>query len=372
LRNVPKQRINIWVKQFEEVGREEMDARSKIDEIDVRILRILLKNPRTSFAKIAKDCGILDGTIRNRFMRLEESGVITGAIMQVNPKSLGYNCIGILLIQTDAKETNVFEFLKNFQNIIGNIQLIGGYNILSIAALKNVDELAYLKEHVKSHPNIINVDECIWIDVTRMDHPENLIIEPSDGLPPITELLPKDEKHKPSITHLHVDSELTEENNFKTDNKLDKIDLQIIRILSKNGRMPFRKIAEKVDISTQSVIRRYNKFRKSVVPYSSITLDLRKLGYIFSAIFLIKVSHQHQIAKVFDEILRIPNVIVAYKCLGIFDLVVLGPFTNFEQLLKLKQEISKTPGVTQIELVLDKTFSNWPLNLFAPLLPNQQ
>jgi hypothetical protein len=54
------------------------------------------------------------------------------------------------------------------------------------------------------------------------------------------------------------------------------------------------------------------------------------------------------------------------------DIVVAAPFKNFKQLLKVKQGISKTPGVMQIEVFVDKPFSSWPLNLFAQLLPNQR
>jgi Lrp/AsnC family transcriptional regulator for asnA, asnC and gidA len=349
-----------------------MNARIKIDEIDVRILKILLKDPRTSFAKIAKDCGILTSTIRNRFMRLKKIGIIKGAILQINPKIFGYDCIGTLLIGTNGNEIKVLEFLKKIQNIIAYAQPIGRYGIFSVAALRSVDDLAHLKEHVKGHPDVINVDECIWVDVIRMDHPESLVIEPFDYLSYTTELLFKDENHKPTLMHLYVDSGLAEENNFKINNKLDKIDLQIIRILTENARMPFRKIAKQFGISTQTVMRRYNKLRKDVTPYSSLTLDLRKIGYIGTAIFLIEVSNQYQTSNVFDEIVRVPNVIVAYKCLGAFDLVVVAPVTNFEQLFKLRQEIYKTPGVKQIELLLDKPFSSWPLNLFTKLLPNQQ
>jgi hypothetical protein len=108
------------------------------------------------------------------------------------------------------------------------------------------------------------------------------------------------------------------------------------------------------------------------LPYSSITLDLRKLGYIGTSLFYIKTSHQHTTSDVFNELLRVPNIIVAYKCLGTIDISVAAPFSNFEQLLKLKEEICKTPGVNQIDVFIDRAFSSWPLNLLAQLLPEQK
>ena len=153
-----------------------------MDKVDVRILKTLLKNPRISFSKIAKDCKLSSNTIRLRFERLKEVGIITGSVMQVNPKSLGYDCIAFLGIQADPiNKKIVFDFLEKIPNIIQNTKQIGRYNILSFAALNNVDELAHIVEHVSSHPDVKKVEASIWVDVTRMDHPENLEIKEYEG-----------------------------------------------------------------------------------------------------------------------------------------------------------------------------------------------
>ncbi|MBN2236284.1 MAG: Lrp/AsnC family transcriptional regulator [Bacteroidales bacterium] len=348
-----------------------MSVRPKIDEIDVRILRILLNDPRTSFAEIAKYCGMSANTIRMRHKRLKETGVITGAIMQVTPKSLGYNCIALLSIQANAnEETSVYEFVKNIPNIINTFQPIGKYNIHGLAALKSVDELARTVDQIKSNPYVIDVKEHIWVDVVRMDHPENLVIEPFEGLLNTTALLPKGENPKPTIIPAHV-AKVAEEKRLEESYEFDKIDWSIMTILSKNANMSFRKIAKKVAVSTQTVIRKYEQIRKSVLPYSSITIDLTKLGYIGIAVFHIKTSYRHTISTVFDEILRIPNVISACKCLGTIDVFIAAPFSDFEQLYNLKQGISKTPGVEQMEVYIDKPFSRWPMSPLIQILSNQ-
>lgn len=349
-----------------------LGARPKIDEVDVRILSALLKDPRTSFAEIAKDCELSINAIRMRFKRLKEAGVIKGAIMQVNPRLLGHNCVAVLRIQADANNmTSVFDFVEKVPHVVHSIQMIGKCNIASIGVLKNVDELAHIVDCIKSHPHVSTVETAIWVDVVWMDHPENLIIEPFDGLPYTTESLPKHKNPKPTIVSPDVVSKLAEENYFNASHELDKIDMQIIGILSENARMPFRKIAKQLDVSTNTVIRRYKKLRKDIAHFSSITLDLRKIGYIGTANFLIKVSHQHSMPKVFDEILRIPNVIVAIRVLGNVDIFVAAPVANFKQLFKLNQGISKIPGVMQIELSVTKPFPTWPLNMFSKLLSKQ-
>ena len=346
-----------------------MNDRPKIDEIDIIILKTLLNDPRTSFVEIAKNCGMSNNTIRMRHKRLKDAGVITGAITQINPKILGYNCIAILNIQTVAnEEKRVHEFVTNIPNIIDVFQPIGNYNIHGLAALKSTDELAETVDCIKSNPHVIDVKEYIWVDAMQMDHPNNLVIEPFDGLPHTAELLPREKNQKCEVSSQPV-VEAAEEGSSDGSVELDEVDRAIMAIVTKNADMPFRRIAKKVGVSTQSVIRRYNLMRKTVLPYSSITLDLRKLGYIGTAGFYIKTSYPHTTSNVFNELLRVPNVIASCKCLGGIDVFAVAPFTDFEQLYKVKQGICETPGVKQIEVFLDKPFSSWPISPLARFLP---
>ncbi len=341
----------------------EVSEQLEIDEVDAKILKTLLKNARTSFSEIARDCGMSSNAIRIRFNRLEKNGIVNGSITQINPKKLGYNCVALLMIKAEAnEEIKVYEFVKKIPGVVTCFRPIGRYDIHCFVALKNVDELAHTVEQINSHPNVLVVKEGIWVDVVRMDHPENLAIRPTDELCHPNEALSENKNPKPAIAPPHID-ETVEEND-----ELDKTDLQIIKALSKNASISFRKIAEKLGISTQSVIKRYKQMRKTVLPFSAITVDLEKLGYTGIAIFSVNSSHKHTTSKVFDEIVRIPNVIVAHKCMGAIDINLVAPFSNFKQLREVQQRICSTPGVKEIEIFVGEVFPSWPLNLFAGLI----
>jgi len=292
--------------------------------------------------------------------------------MQINPKCWGYNCIGYLMIQADSNNIeNVIEFLTNNSQILQTFQQIGKTNIHCLVTLPNIDELAHIIENVRKHPSIINVDAIIWIDITQMDHPENLVIEPFDGLLHTSDLAHNTADSKHMIKKYNVSSNVAREKIIKENCEFDEIDQIILSMLSENSRIHFKKIAEQLGISTQSVSRRYNRLRKGVSPYSSITLDLRKLGYVGTALFLIKVSPEQDATKVFQEILKIPNVITAIRTLGNFDMFIAAPFSDYENTFKLNQSITGIPGVMQIELLWGKPFPEWPLNVFSKILQKQ-
>ena len=84
-----------------------MAGQVKIDEIDAKILRLLLLESRTSFTDIADECEITVTAVRMRYKNLWKQGVINGEVMLVNPHSLGYQHIVDLCI------TNAIEDEKN-------------------------------------------------------------------------------------------------------------------------------------------------------------------------------------------------------------------------------------------------------------------
>ena len=86
-----------------------------IDEIDAKIIMSLLKEARTTFTAMAKECKITVSAVRTRFTRLKKEGIINGAIMQVNPYSLGFKCVCDITVKTDPqkeKAKEVMAFLK--------------------------------------------------------------------------------------------------------------------------------------------------------------------------------------------------------------------------------------------------------------------
>ncbi len=63
----------------------------KIDGIDKKIIRSLIKDARIPILSIARDVGISGAAIHQRLKKLEKSELIDGYQMIINPKSLGYN-----------------------------------------------------------------------------------------------------------------------------------------------------------------------------------------------------------------------------------------------------------------------------------------
>ena len=65
------------------------DGRSLLDETNVRLLAELSADPRASASELARRVGMSAPAVRERVARLEESGVIRGYRLEIDPAAIG-------------------------------------------------------------------------------------------------------------------------------------------------------------------------------------------------------------------------------------------------------------------------------------------
>lgn len=87
----------------------------KIDNLDKKILAIIMRNARIPFKDVAAECGVSRAAIHQRVQRLVDIGVIVGSGYHVNPTMLGYTTctyVGITLERGSMYKRVVSEFDK--------------------------------------------------------------------------------------------------------------------------------------------------------------------------------------------------------------------------------------------------------------------
>ncbi len=330
-------------------------ASAKIDEIDAKILKMLLANSRTSFTAIANECKITVGAVRMRYKHLWKEGVINGEVTLVNPHCLGYRHIVDLGIITDNQNENeVAKYLESKPCISQVVKHLGKYTFYGKVALKDLNKLSGIIEDLESNRKIKHVDALIWAEAINIEFPQNLIINP----------LKNENEYKtnrrPALVNLDLSSL-----------EVDEIDAKIARIVCRKSRTPFKKIAEQLGLSTKTVIQRYIKLRRNLFTHSTVTLDLNKLGYKALANLYIKVSNRSKTTEIYNQLLQIPNVIVIIRLIGAYDLYAAIAVEDFNNMFEAEEKIRKISGLETPDVFLTPLPSAWPLNLFPSLLENE-
>jgi Lrp/AsnC family leucine-responsive transcriptional regulator len=70
----------------------------RLDEIDCKIVRILLENGNTSKAELARSVGLTPTAVFERMRKLEDRGVITGYSVRLDPRVLGLDILAYVFV----------------------------------------------------------------------------------------------------------------------------------------------------------------------------------------------------------------------------------------------------------------------------------
>lgn len=139
-----------------------------MDELDRRIVAILQADGRASNAKIAREVGVSEGTIRRRLKRLVQQGLITVTAV-VEPAKLGYQTEALIGVQVDPNRMDaVSSDLSKFHEVSQVSMATGAFDIFAWVNVRNADELGnFLKNRVGSVPGVRRTETFVILGTPK-------------------------------------------------------------------------------------------------------------------------------------------------------------------------------------------------------------
>ena len=138
-----------------------------IDEMDRRILAMLVKDARTPYLEIARVCGVSGAAIHQRVKKLEDAGIIAGASTIVKPSSIGLNVCAFIMINLSEnnKYPQVIAELKRIPEIVECHFITGRSAIMvKLYCTSNDHLMDILLNTVQKIPFIQSTDTMISLD----------------------------------------------------------------------------------------------------------------------------------------------------------------------------------------------------------------
>lgn len=78
-----------------------MDKNSEIDNVDLRILTLLMENANMPYTEVGKRVYVSGGTVHVRMRKMEETGIVKGAQLSVDYARLGWDISAFIGIYLD-------------------------------------------------------------------------------------------------------------------------------------------------------------------------------------------------------------------------------------------------------------------------------
>jgi len=135
-----------------------------LDELDIRILRMVAQNARTPFLEIARACNVSGAAIHQHIQKLINLGVITGSEFVLNPPKVGYHtCAYMGLLLKDSNDFRaVTEALKAIPEVVECHYTTGRYAMyLKIYARDNAHFLQIIHDKIQPIPGIASTETLI-------------------------------------------------------------------------------------------------------------------------------------------------------------------------------------------------------------------
>lgn len=151
----------------------------KIDNLDKKILNIIMKNARIPSKDVAVECGVSRAAIHQRIQRLIEMKIITGSGYTVDPKMLGYNTctyIGVS-IEKGSMYREVVKQLEEIPEVVECHYTTGPYSmIIKVYALDNQDLMHLLNDKIQRISGVTETETLISLEQS-MCRPISIPIE---------------------------------------------------------------------------------------------------------------------------------------------------------------------------------------------------
>lgn len=291
-----------------------------LDLLDRKILAELDQDSRQPFSQIAKKIRTSRTVVEYRIKKLIENGIIISLSAFVDPAKFGLTSWKVYLqFHNKNKEMDeaITKFLQEEKRVWWVIKCEGNFDLMFSVLSKSVHEFY---DFLSSFQSKFSKYEA-RIEITTHINPEFF----SRGY-----LLNKESK-KVCPTFL-------KEPTFE---KLDKIDIEILKILIENSRTPSTEIATKLKTTARIVNYRIKEvLKKKIITNFRLILDVNKLNLDYYKVMIglkdVTKEKESRLMRFFETH---PNIINYSNSWGPWEIEFETEIENYKELTKLINQI---------------------------------
>jgi len=113
-----------------------------MDDLDVKILRLLQKNGRLSYREIARELKVAVGTVYNRMKKMEEKGIILRFVPVIDYEKVGFGLTAIIGVRANGKRiVGIEREVAKHPRVTSVYDVTGEYDIYIIAKFKDREDM---------------------------------------------------------------------------------------------------------------------------------------------------------------------------------------------------------------------------------------
>ena len=150
------------------MGNKHLSNGETTDEIDLQIIKILNKDGRASFAKIAQTLGVSPGMVRQRYNRLVEDGVLQ-VVAITNSERLGLTTMAQIGVRVDvSRMKEIADQIASFEEVIYLVLLTGSYDLFVEVICRDREHLLdFLTNKLHSVEGVREAETFVYLKIAK-------------------------------------------------------------------------------------------------------------------------------------------------------------------------------------------------------------
>lgn len=154
----------------------------RLDEVDLKILKVLQQDASLSSAQVAERIGMSQSPAWRRIANLEQSGVIKERVTLIDRQKVGLSLLVFVLVrledQTEPTVRNFKDAAASIPEVLQAHMLMGDIDFLLQVIVRDIDAyLALLRERLSKLPGVSGLDSRVVVEEAK-----NSPVLPLDGV----------------------------------------------------------------------------------------------------------------------------------------------------------------------------------------------
>lgn len=140
----------------------------ELDDLDKRILALLMKDAGMNYKTIARECKTTIGTVHNRIKRMKAEGLILRIVPELDTVKLGFDVCVFIEVQLKGGHIEAIE--KHFSrhpNVCSIYDITGDYDTVLVAKFRNSQELNAFVKRMNNNESVIRTSTKLVLNVVK-------------------------------------------------------------------------------------------------------------------------------------------------------------------------------------------------------------
>ncbi len=135
--------------------------------------------------------------------------------------------------------------------------------------------------------------------------------------------------------------------------RLDKLDKQILQMISEDARVPFLEVARTCNVSGAAIHQRIQKLTSlGILKGSQFVIDYEKIGYETCAFIGLNLKNPEDFDRVVEELQKIPEVTECHYTTGNYDMFIKLYARNNHHLLTIIHDQLQPLGLSSSQTLI--------------------